>query len=218
MKTNINLLRLIVHIGGWVPLVVLFYRFLTHHLTANPIQALEQQTGQTALIFLMLSLACSPLGSILDWKNLSKRKKALGIYAFMYATLHLLLFIGLDYGFNFTKILRDVNNKVYILFGLTAFLLLLPLAITTFKVFKKRLGKNWKLLHRLVYVISPIVILHFFLVVKGNLATLQGNIRKPLIYGIIVGVLLILRIPIVKKMFIQIRIQIQALGNKTYPL
>ncbi|KAF0111710.1 MAG: hypothetical protein FD147_721 [Chloroflexi bacterium] len=218
MKKRINLLQILIHLGGGAPSVVLLYRYLTNNLTANPIQALEQQTGLTALIFLMLSLACSPLGAIFDWKNLSKQKKALGVYGFIYAAIHLLLFIGLDYGFNFIRILRDVSNKIYVLFGLTAFLLLLPLAVTSFRYFKKLLGKNWKRLHRLVYIISPIVIVHFFLVFKGNLARLQGNIIKPSIYGALVLLLLILRIPVVKRALILFRIRIQERLRKTYPL
>jgi len=202
-------LQIITHLGGWVPLAVIAYRFLTNNLTANPIQAIEQRTGLTALIFLLLSLACTPASSILGWKEITQRRKALGNYGFMYAALHLLTFVGLDYGFNFGSILRDVGTKTYIIIGLMAFLMLLPLSITSFTYWIKRLGKKWKRLHKLVYIISPLVVLHFLLVVKGNLGSLQGDLLKPLSYGAVVLILLVLRIPPVKMRLIRFRTRIQ---------
>jgi sulfoxide reductase heme-binding subunit YedZ len=202
---KISLLQIIVHLGGWLPLAQIIYAYLTQQLTANPIQAIEQRTGIQALTFLLLSLACSPLSSILGWKELTQRRKALGIYGFMYASIHLLVFIGLDYGFDFGAIWRDVSNKWYIIIGLLAFLLLLPLALTSFKSWMKRLGKKWKTLHRLVYIISPLVAIHFLLSIKGNLARLQGNILQPVTYGLIAIFLLILRIPAVKTALIGLR-------------
>jgi sulfoxide reductase heme-binding subunit YedZ len=202
---KISLLQIIVHLGGWLPLVHIIYAYLTQQLTANPIQAIEQRTGIQALTFLLLSLACSPLSSIVGWKELTQRRKALGIYGFMYASIHLVVFIGLDYGFDFGAIWRDVSNKWYIIIGLLAFLLLLPLALTSFKSWMKRLGKKWKTLHRLVYIISPLVAIHFLLSIKGNLARLQGNILQPVTYGLIAIFLLILRIPAVKTTLIGLR-------------
>ena len=205
-KPRLTLLQVIVHIGGFTPLAILVYRYFTNDLTANPIQAIEQRTGLNALTFLILSLACSPLSSILGWKELTRRRKALGNYGFMYAAIHLTIFVGLDYGFGIAAIFRDVGNKIYILVGLAAFLLLLPLAFTSFKYWMKRMGKKWKILHKLVYIISPLVVFHFLLVVKGNLSSLQGNVVKPLIYGGVVILLLILRIKPVKNALIKVRL------------
>ena len=202
---KISLFQIIVHLCGWLPLAQIIYAYLTQQLTANPIQAIEQRTGIQALTFLLLSLACSPLSSIVGWKELTQRRKALGIYGFMFASIHLLVFIGLDYGFDFGAIWRDVSNKWYIIIGLLAFLLLLPLALTSFKSWMKRLGKKWKTLHRLVYIISPLVAIHFLLSIKGNLARLQGNILQPVTYGLIAIFLLILRIPAVKIALIGLR-------------
>jgi sulfoxide reductase heme-binding subunit YedZ len=204
-KSRFTLLQILVHLGGWAPLALLSYNFFTNRLTANPIQALEQQTGIQALTFLLFSLACTPLASIFGWKELLLRRKALGNYGFLYAALHVSLFIGLDYGFNLTAILRDVGTKWYIIVGLLAFLLLLPLALTSFKYWMKRLGQNWKRLHRLVYLISPLVALHFLLSVKGNLFRLQGNLLQPLLYGSLALILLLLRITPVKTALIQLR-------------
>lgn len=195
---KIILLQTIVHTGGWFPIAVIIFDFYTKHLTANPIQALEQRTGIQALTFLLLSLACTPLSWLFSWKELLVRRKALGLYGFMYAFIHLFIFLGLDYGFNLVSILRDTSTKAYIILGLAAFLLLFPLAVTSFKSMMKKLGRNWKRLHRLVYVISPLVVFHFLLSVKGNIGRLQGNILQPLIYGSITVLLLIFRLPKVK--------------------
>jgi len=204
-KFRLTPLQILVHIGGWSPLALLVYNFFTNNLTANPIQAIEQRTGIQALTFLLFSLACTPLASILGWKELLQRRKALGNYGFMYAAIHLTTFIGLDYGFNFRSILRDVGTKWYIIIGLIAFLFLLPLAITSFKYWMKRLGKNWKRLHKLVYFISPLVAIHFLLSVKGDLLRFQGNIFQPILYGSIALILLALRITPVKITLIGLR-------------
>jgi len=206
MKTrHFTLLQIIVHLSGWAPLGLLVYKFFTNKLTANPIQALEQQTGLQALIFLLCSLACTPLSSIVGWKELTQRRKALGNYGFMYAFLHVSTFLGLDYGFNLKAIWGDVGTKWYIFIGATAFLLLIPLAFTSFDYWMKRLGKNWKRLHKLVYLISPLVTLHFLLAVKGNLLRFQGDILQPIVYGSIALVLLIVRIKPIKNALINLR-------------
>ncbi len=211
-------LRPFVHIGALVPLVIIAARFFTNTLSVNPIQTLEQKTGVTALIFLTLSLACSPLGAILDWRDLAKRKKALGLYGFMYAAIHFLLFIGLDYGFDFKRIVTDVLGKPFIWIGLTAFTLLLALAATSFKKMKSLLKKNWKRLHRLIYLIVPLVVTHFFLALKGNILQLQGNILEPLIYGLVVLLLLVLRVPAIKAIFIKTRVSVQNRFRRTNPV
>ncbi len=199
MKSRrITPLQVLVHIGGWLPLAWLAYDALTRNLTANPIQALEQRTGLYALTFLMLSLACTPLASIGGWKAVIQRRRALGLYGFMYAMLHMLMFVGVDYTFDFGMILRDVGTKWYIIIGLTALLLLLPLAFTSFTYWMKRLGKNWKRLHRLIYVIVPLVVVHFTLSVKGDFLRLQGNLGQPLLYGAVLALLLAVRIVPVK--------------------
>jgi len=199
-----TLLQICIHLGGWLPLAQIIYDFFTRQLSANPIQAIEQRTGIHALTFLLFSLACTPFSSILGWKELIRRRKALGNYGFMYAAIHLLTFLGLDYGFNMASVLRDVGTKWYIIIGLAAFLFLLPLALTSFQYWMKRLGRNWKRLHRLVYIISPLVAFHFLLSVKGDLTRLQGNIRQPLLYGSIALILLLLRVSWLKNGLIRI--------------
>ncbi len=213
-KRPFTVLQILVHFAGWVPLAQLVYDFFTNNLTANPIQAIEQRTGIQALTFLLFSLACTPLASILGWKELIQRRKALGIYGFLYAALHVVTFFVIDYGLNLWAIWRDVGTKSYIILGAIAFLLLLPLAATSFNYWMKRLGKNWKRLHRLVYIISPLVVVHFLLVVKGSLGTLSGNLFQPLLYGSIAAVLLVLRISPLKNSLIRLR---QMIVNRIQP-
>jgi sulfoxide reductase heme-binding subunit YedZ len=207
-KPRFTPLQIIVHIAGWIPLAQILYDLFTHHLTANPIQRVEQMTGINALTFLLFSLACTPVSSVFGWKELTQRRKALGNYGFMYASLHVLTFFVIDYSLDLWAIWLDVGKKWYILIGLTAFLLLLPLAFTSFNYWMKRLGKDWKRLHRLVYFISPLVVFHFILAVKGDITRLSGNLGQPLLYGSIAAILLILRISPIKKALIGLRTRI----------
>jgi methionine sulfoxide reductase heme-binding subunit len=210
-------LQILVHLGGWLPLLLLLYDFFTSRLTANPIQAIEQRTGIQALTFLLLSLACTPAASILGWKELLQRRRALGNYGFLYAALHVSTFFAIDYGFNLRAILRDVWNKAYIIIGALAFLMLLPLVFTSFTYWMKRLGKNWKRLHRLAYIISPLVVVHFLLSVKGDLLHFQGNIIQPLLYGGLAGLLLLLRIVPIKLALMRLRARLLPLFRTVKP-
>lgn len=207
-------LQVLVHLAGWLPVLVLLFDLFTDNLTANPIQAIEQRTGYTALVFLTLSLACTPLAS-LGWKELTQRRKALGNYGFLYAALHVLVFVAVDYGLDWNAMLRDVGTKQYILLGAAAFLLLVPLAATSFDYWMKRLGRNWKRLHRLVYLIVPLVVLHFFLARKGNLLMLTGDVAQPLMFAILVGVLLLLRLGPARRAAAWARGCLQALSRRT---
>src|SRR5690349_11728541 len=110
-----TLLQIIVQIGGWAPLAILLLDFFTDNLTFNPIQAIEQRTGLYGITFLVLALACTPGASLLGFKELLSRRKALGNYGFMYAALHMLTFFGIDYGFNLALVWRDIWNKSYVI-------------------------------------------------------------------------------------------------------
>jgi sulfoxide reductase heme-binding subunit YedZ len=208
-KPRFTILQLIVHLAGWIPLAIMLFDLLTDNLTANPIQAIEKRTGFTALTFLVLSLACTPL-AFLGWKQLTQRRKALGNYGFLYAAIHVTVFVAVDYGLNLEAILRDVGTKQYILIGATAFLLLIPLAVTSFNYWMKRLGKNWKRLHRLVYLILPLVTVHFFMARKGDFFNLKGDVFQPLLYAVIIVILLLLRLGPVKATLTRLRTRILA--------
>jgi sulfoxide reductase heme-binding subunit YedZ len=207
-------LQIAMHIYAWSALVILIFEFFTNNLSANPIQALEQRTGRHAITLLVLSLACTPLNTIFKWSELLKRRRALGLYAFMYATIHVLIFVNLDYGLAWSLILQTVFEKPYIIVGVTGFLLLVPLAFTSFDIWKKRLGKTWKRLHQVVYLIAPLLILHYAWSKKGDFFALQGEIVRPLIYGLIVALFLIMRIPPIRKFLASLQSRILLLFKK----
>ena len=182
--------QILTHVAALLPLVVLVWDYWQGRLIIDPVKEITTRTGKTALILLILSLACTPINTIFGFKwvkHVMRVRRALGLYAFMYASLHFLTFVGLDYGFDFDLIAQDILDQRYVLVGLAAGLLLLPLAITSTKGWQKRLGKNWKRLHRLVYLAGILAIVHFTWLVK--------DIREPLRYGAVVALLLFMRIP-----------------------
>lgn len=190
--------QLLVHIGSLIPLGLLVYDFLTNNLTVNPIQDLTLRTGKAALVLLVLSLAATPINTLFGFREAIKVRRALGLYAFMYAGLHLLIFIGLDYGFDPGLIREAIFEKRYALAGLATFALLLPLALTSTKGWKKRLGKNWKRLHKFAYLAGGLAVVHFVWLVKSD-------IREPLVYGGIVALLLVMRLQGVRKWAVNTR-------------
>ena len=172
-------LQILIHLGAWFPLARIVFEALTGDLTANPIQHIEQRTGRAAITLLFLSLAATPLHSLFGWKEPLQRRRALGLYAFMYATIHVIIFADLDYGLAWSLILETVFQKPYILVGATAFLLLIPLAITSFDIWKVRLRKNWKRLHMLIYFIAPLAVLHYAWGKKGDFFSFSGEVARP---------------------------------------
>jgi sulfoxide reductase heme-binding subunit YedZ len=198
-KLRYTPLQIIMHIYAWSALAHLLIDYFLGNLSVNPIQDLEQRTGRAAITLLVLSLLCTPLNTLFGWKEPLKRRRALGLYSFMYATIHVLIFIDLDYGLAWSLIIQSILEKPYIIFGVITFLLLTPLAVTSFDSWKVRLRKNWKRLHQTVYLIAPLAVLHFALSKKGDIFQLQGDIVRPLIYGLVVLTLLILRIPKIRK-------------------
>jgi sulfoxide reductase heme-binding subunit YedZ len=192
-------LQIAVHIYAWSEFVLLIFDFFTGRLSANPIQDLERRTGRHAITLLVLLLLCTPINTIFKWSEPLKRRRALGLYTFMYVTIHMIIFVDLDFGLAWSRLYKEVIEKPRLIVGLLAFLIFIPLAITSFDIWKKRLGKNWKRLHQLVYLIAPLAVLHYVWSKKGNILTLQGEIARPLIYGIIIAIFLIFRIPPVRK-------------------
>jgi len=204
-KLRYTPLQIIMHIYAWSALAHLVFDYFFGYLSVNPIQDLEQRTGRAAITLLVLSLMCTPLNTLFGWKELLKRRRALGLYAFMYATIHVLIYLDLDYGLAWSLIFQNILEKPYIIFGVITFLMLIPLAVTSFDSWKIRLKKNWKRLHQTVYLIAPLAVLHFAISKKGDIFTLQGDIVRPLIYGLVVLILLILRIPRVRKFFASLK-------------
>lgn len=192
-------LQAAVHGYAWSALLWIGLEWTAGTFSINPIQELEQRTGRHAITLLMLSLMCTPINTLFKWSEPIKYRRTLGLYAFLYAVLHVLIFVDLDYGLAWGLLVETALQKPYLIAGAMAFLALLPLAVTSFDIWKKRLGKNWKRLHQMVYYIAPIAVLHYAWSKKGDLFSLSGDILRPLIYGLILAALLAIRIPHIRK-------------------
>lgn len=190
-----RLVRFWLHFFGWLPFIILIFQWQMDNLTVNPIQAATRFTGDWALIFLLLSLACTPLYILFKWRIPLKFRRPLGLYAFLYASIHFLIYVWIDYGWDWEYILPSLREKPFILAGASALFILLLLALTSFDFSPRWLGKAWKLLHRLVYLAGVLVILHFAWASKGDLLRLSGEILRPFIAALVLAVLLIIRIP-----------------------
>lgn len=159
----------------------------TGDLGVNPAETIQLQTGRWALKFLLLSLAVTPLRRLTGWNLIIQYRRMLGLFAFFYATLHVLSYWSFDLGFAFAALIGDVLKRPFIALGAASFLLLLPLAVTSTKGWIRRLGKKWALLHRLVYVAAILAVLHFIWKVK----VFTGD---PVVYAAILALLLGFRI------------------------
>ena len=171
-----------------LPLAVLAWAAVTDGLGANPVEALIHGTGDWALRFLLLTLAMTPLKRLLGQPWPIRFRRMLGLFAFFYACLHLLTYAWIDQGFDWPGILQDVVKRPYITVGLAAFLLLVPLAVTSTRAMVRRLGRRWKSLHRAVYAIGVLAVVHFLWLVKADLL-------EPGIYALILVILMLARVP-----------------------
>jgi sulfoxide reductase heme-binding subunit YedZ len=174
--------------GALVPVAAILLRGVRGELGANPIAQALNQLGLLALVFLVAALACTPAKLVLGWTWPLRIRRMLGLLAFFYATLHVLTYTGLDQVFDWSAIWADVTKRKFIFVGLAAFVLLIPLALTSTDASVRRLGfARWKRLHRLAYLAPALGVLHFFWRVKKD-AT------EPLAYGAVLAVLLALRL------------------------
>lgn len=169
--------------GGLVPLAVLVVAAARDALGANPIEALQHATGGWALTFLFASLAVTPLRRLAGWPFLAPYRRTFGLLAFTYASLHLLVYAVLDLFLDWRAIAEDVLERPYVTAGLTAFLCLLPLALTSTRGWQRRLGRRWQKLHRLVYVAALAAVTHYLWLVKADL-------REPLLWAAALALLL----------------------------
>jgi sulfoxide reductase heme-binding subunit YedZ len=170
------------------PLVVLAWQALTHNLGANPIDEITDQTGIWTLRLLLITLAVTPARRLTGWNRLIQLRRMLGLLAFFYGCLHFLTYIWLDQFFVLEDIIADVMERPFITVGFASFTLLIPLAVTSTTAMIKRLGGRWwQRLHRLVYAIAIGGVVHYLWLVKAD-------IQQPLLYGGILGVLLVYRL------------------------
>ena len=150
------------------------------------------------LLLLLASLACTPLNTLFGWPQVVQVRRTLGLYGFGYVILHLLSYAALDNMFDFELIWRDVGERRSMIAGFAALLVLIPLAITSTRGWQRRLGRGWRALHRLVYVALPLSVLHVFWLERDF-------IRAPVLYALIVGGLLALRVPPVRRLIVRAR-------------
>jgi sulfoxide reductase heme-binding subunit YedZ len=192
LKLNqIYIKRLIFIICLW-PILSLSVAIFLNNLGANPVEFIERHFGKWALIFLCLTLSMTPLRRITHMNQWILNRRMLGLFTFFYATVHLLSYIGLDYHFAWIDIKNDIIKHRYVLVGFLGWLLLLPLAITSSDKMMRKLKFNWKRLHRLIYLIAILGVLHFLWLVKKD-------ITEPLIYAFIIFILFLLRLNMFKR-------------------
>jgi methionine sulfoxide reductase heme-binding subunit len=180
--------RVLAHCAGIGSLSVLAFNYAYGDL-AIPERYVMLRSGSIGLIFLVASLACTPVSRLLGWPRLVQIRRALGLYGFAHISIHLLTYAALEDAFDFDLIWRDIGERRAMLVGLAGFLLLLPLAATSTRGWQRRLGKRWKRLHRLVYVAIALGVAHYLL--------LDRDFKDvPLIFALLVGILLALRLPL----------------------
>jgi sulfoxide reductase heme-binding subunit YedZ len=187
-KRQVRALKLAVWVGGLAPLAWLIFRALTDDLGANPIEEITHRTGDWSLRILLAALAVTPLRRITGWNQVIQVRRLVGLFAFFWVCLHFLTYIVLDQFFGWSYIVEDVTERPYITAGFTAFVLLIPLAVTSTKGWIRRLGKRWARLHKLVYVAGLLGVIHYLWITRAD-------DRAPLVYGAILLVLLAFRVP-----------------------
>ena len=184
-----SLIKAAVFVLALVPLLRMVYLTVTGQLV-EPLEFITRGTGDWTLYFLCITLAVTPLRRLTKWNWLIKLRRMLGLYMFFYGFLHFMTFLWFDHFFDVAEMWKDVLKRPFITVGFIAFLLLIPLAVTSTNAMVKRLGgKRWQWLHRLIYVIAPLAILHFWWMKAG-----KHNFTEPIIFGTILGVLLLMRV------------------------
>jgi sulfoxide reductase heme-binding subunit YedZ len=171
-----------------VPLGVLVWRALTAKLGANPVEFIQHATGDWTLRFLIFTLAITPLRKLFRLPDLIRFRRMLGLFAFFYACLHFLTYLGPDQSFDLAAIWKDIAKRPFITVGFTAFVLLIPLALTSTAGWIRRLGgRRWQMLHRAIYISAICGVIHYYWLVKSA-------VLRPLTYAAIVAVLLLWRL------------------------
>lgn len=208
-QNTILLFKVATHIGALIPFAVLLWDYQHHQLGVDPVREITLRTGITTLILLLMSLAVTPINLITDYKPIIPLRRLLGLYAFFYVCLHFSTFLILDYGLDLGLIVQGIAEQRYVLVGFSAFLILLALAITSNQYSMRRLGKNWKRLHQLAYVAGILAILHYLWLGKVHI--------NPIIYGIILAVLLLIRVKPIKQAILKARRGVQKTAVKRSP-
>ena len=187
---QLTLIKSLLFVVALLPFGRLVLFTFTDQLGANPIEFITRNTGDWTLYFLCITLGVTPLRRLSKWNWLIKLRRMIGLFAFFYASLHFTTFLWFDHFFDVPEMLKDVLKRPFITVGFAAFVMLIPLAITSTNGMVKRLGANrWQWLHRLIYVIASLGILHYWWMKAG-----KHDFEQPIIFGLIVAALLLIRI------------------------
>ena len=179
--------KVLIFLACLTPMAWLVTRTLTGRLGINPVEDLELTTGIWTLRFLVFTLLVTPVRRITGWNRIIQYRRMLGLFTFFYASVHFAIYIGVDQFFAFGFIVKDVVKRPFITMGFTAFVLMIPLAVTSTKGWIRRLGRRWVLLHRLIYVSGVCAAIHYLWKVKVM-------IGSPVYYAIVIGILLAFRL------------------------
>ena len=179
--------KVLVFISCLAPLVWLLTRTLTGRLGINPVEDLELTTGTWSLRFLVITLAVTPVRRITGWNRVIQYRRMFGLFTFFYVCVHFAIYIGIDQFFAIGAILKDVAKRPFITMGFTAFVLMIPLALTSTKGWIRRLGRRWQVLHRLIYISAVCAAIHYLWKVKVM-------IGSPVYYAFVVALLLGFRV------------------------
>lgn len=180
--------KVVVFLACLIPLANLLWRGFQSDLTLNPVEFVEHTTGDWVLRFLSITLAITPLRKMLRLPELIRFRRMMGLFAFFYLCLHFSTWIGVDRFFNWNEMLKDVAKRPFITVGFTGFVLLIPLAVTSTAGWIRRLGgKRWQMLHRAIYLSAIAGVIHYYWLVKSD-------VRKPLEYAFLIGILLAWRV------------------------
>jgi sulfoxide reductase heme-binding subunit YedZ len=186
---QVSAIKAVLFALGLIPVAKMAYLTVTQQLV-EPLEHITRGTGDWVLYFLCMTLALTPLRKFSGWNWLMKLRREVGLFAFFYAFLHFMTFLWFDHFFDVAEMWKDVLKRPFITAGFIAFVLLIPLAVTSTNGMIKRLGgKRWQWLHRLVYIVAPLGILHFWWMKAA-----KHNFEQPIIFGAIVALLLGLRL------------------------
>ncbi|HQU93143.1 MAG TPA: protein-methionine-sulfoxide reductase heme-binding subunit MsrQ [Pyrinomonadaceae bacterium] len=185
---DVRFYKILIAVNALIPLGLLAYDGWRGQLGANPIEFFLRTAGVLTLVFLLFTLAVTPLRKLFVWNSLIKYRRMLGLFAFFYGTLHLVTYSVFDRSLSFDAIVGDVAQRPFIAIGMAAFLMLIPLATTSTNGWVKRLGgKKWARLHRLTYIAAILGVIHFWMIVKSD-------VFYPALFGVVLAGLLVYRL------------------------
>jgi sulfoxide reductase heme-binding subunit YedZ len=195
----------VVHVGALAPLAIMVASYVRGRYF-DPVRQVTTGTGRAAIVLLVLTLACTPVAVLTGWRRVLRVRKALGLYSFLYVSLHFLTFAGWDYGFRIDLLGPALFRQNFVVYGLAALALLVPLAITSTRGWQARLGRKWRWLHMLFYPAAILAVVHYL--------RLSKDPTVPLRYGVVVLALLAIRLPSVRRGLRQARLRVRAWAGR----